>query len=69
MANTEHRTEGTLLTVAETAEMLRMTPAALRYRIHVGDSPKSALLGGRRRMFRRADVEAYIANAFGGDAR
>lgn len=53
-----------LLTVAEAAERLRMSTAALRYRIHDGTAPKSALVGGRRRMFRASDVEAYISAAF-----
>lgn len=57
-----------LMTVDETAVLLRMTPAALRYRIHMGDAPRSALIGGRRRMFLRRDVEAYIVAAFEGAA-
>lgn len=58
---------GELLTVDETAARLRRTPAALRFMIHRGTAPKSALIGGRR-MFRAADIDAYIANAFGDDA-
>lgn len=54
---------GELLTVEETAAMLRRTPAALRYQIHMGTAPRSAKILGRR-MFRLADVEAYIATAF-----
>lgn len=58
------RTEsGELLTVEEAADILRRTPSALRYQIHVGTAPKSSKLMGRR-MFRRSDVEAYIAAAF-----
>lgn len=53
-----------LMTVDEVAAVLRMSPSALRYRIHIGDGPKSALVAGRRRMFLRSDVEAYIAAAF-----
>jgi predicted DNA-binding transcriptional regulator AlpA len=53
-----------LLTLNETAEMLRKTPAALRWQIYNnGDAPKSALIGGRR-MFRAEDVAAYIEEAF-----
>lgn len=53
----------TLYTLTETAEMLRKSPSQLRWMIHCGDAPKSALLGGRR-MFRSTDVEAYINAAF-----
>lgn len=52
-----------LLTVDETAEILRKTPAQLRWMIHSGTGPTSALIGGRR-MFRRADVETFIEAAF-----
>lgn len=55
-----------LLTVEEVAEMLRKTPSALRYQIHKGTAPRSAKIGGRR-MFREADVIAYIDAAFAMD--
>lgn len=53
----------TLWTLAETAEALRKTPAQLRWLISQGRAPKSALIGGRR-MFRAADVEAWIEEQF-----
>lgn len=52
-----------LLTVKETAELLRKSDAQLRWMIHTGTAPKSALIGGRR-MFRLSDIEAYIEEAF-----
>lgn len=52
-----------LLTLDETAERLRKSPAQLRWMLHNSTAPKSALIGGRR-MFRDVDVEAYIAEAF-----
>ncbi|MBC9943785.1 helix-turn-helix domain-containing protein [Leucobacter sp. cx-328] len=52
-----------LLTVKETAEMLRMSEASLRWHLHTGAAPKSALVAGRR-MFRLSDVEAFIQEAF-----
>ena len=52
-----------LLTLSEVAERLRKSNAALRWQIHQGSAPRSALIGGRR-MFREADVEAYIEAAF-----
>jgi len=52
-----------LLTLEETAEKLRKTPSALRYMVHKGTAPNSALVGGRR-MFREADVAAFIDAQF-----
>ena len=52
-----------LLTLKETAAMLRMSEASLRWHLHTGTAPKSALIGGRR-MFRLSDVEEYIREAF-----
>lgn len=52
-----------LLTIREAAEMLRKSEAQLRWMIHTGTAPKSALIGGRR-MFRLSDVEAFIEEAF-----
>lgn len=52
-----------LLTLAEAAERLRKSQAQLRWMIHSGTAPKSALIGGRR-MFRESDIEEYINKAF-----
>ena len=52
-----------LLTLKETAEMLRKSEAQLRWMIHTGTAPRSGVIGGRR-MFRLSDVEAYIEEAF-----
>lgn len=52
-----------LCTLNETAEQLRKSPAQLRWMIHSGTAPKSALIGGRR-MFRASDIEAFIEAAF-----
>lgn len=52
-----------LLTLAETAERLRKSDAQLRWMIHQGTAPKSALIGGRR-MFREEDIDAFIKEAF-----
>ena len=53
----------TLLTLAEVADRLRKSPAQLRWMIHSGTAPKSALIGGRQ-MFRESDIEDYINQAF-----
>jgi predicted DNA-binding transcriptional regulator AlpA len=52
-----------LLTLPEVAERLRKSEAQLRWMIHNGTAPKSALIGGRR-MFRSSDIEAFIDAAF-----
>lgn len=52
-----------LLTVPETASQLRKSEAQLRWMIHTGTAPKSALIGGRR-MFRQSDIEDYVNAAF-----
>ncbi|BDI23547.1 helix-turn-helix domain-containing protein [Herbiconiux sp. L3-i23] len=54
---------GRLLTLDETAEILRKTPAQLRYLLASGQAPKHGKIGGRI-MFRRSDVEAFIEAAF-----
>ncbi|MGW9415159.1 helix-turn-helix domain-containing protein [Arthrobacter cupressi] len=54
-----------LLTLDETAEILRKSPAQLRWMIHSGTAPRSARIGGRR-MFRRSDVQEFIREAFEG---
>ena len=54
-----------LLTVIEVAEMTRQTPATLRWWRSVGHrGPKSFKLG-RRVLYRRADVEKWLADADG----
>ncbi|KKI20580.1 MULTISPECIES: helix-turn-helix domain-containing protein [Bacteria] len=52
-----------LLTLKETAELLRKSEAQLRWMVHSTTAPPSALIGGRR-MFRRSDVAAFIEAAF-----
>jgi excisionase family DNA binding protein len=52
-----------LLTLSETAQRLRKTDKSLRWMIHEGKAPKSALIGNRR-MFRESDVDAFIEAAF-----
>lgn len=52
-----------LLYIEEVADMLRKSPASLRFMIHAGTAPKSAKIGGRR-MFRESDVLAWINDQF-----
>lgn len=58
-----HFTVPKILTLSETAEILRKSPAQLRWMIHQGTAPKSALIGGRR-AFLATDVTAFISQAF-----
>lgn len=53
-----------LLSVKEVAERLGRSEAAVRWMLHEGTAPKSALVGGKRRVFRESDVEAFIEDAF-----
>jgi DNA-binding transcriptional MerR regulator len=53
-----------LLTINETAEMLRLPVGTLRHYRAIGAEPVKSASIGRRVMYRRADVEAYIAAAF-----
>lgn len=48
-----------LLTTEEVALLLRKTPSTMRYLRYVGAGPRSFKLG-RRVLYRRCDVEAYI---------
>jgi predicted DNA-binding transcriptional regulator AlpA len=52
-----------LLTLQEVAEMLRKTPAQLRWMRHSGTGPRSAKIGGRV-MYREQDVIDWINQAF-----
>ena len=52
-----------LKTLDEVAEMLRKTPAQMRWMRHNGTGPRSAKLGGRV-MYREQDVLDWINAAF-----
>ncbi|WP_341997219.1 DNA-binding protein [Microbacterium sp. LWH7-1.2] len=52
-----------ILFLDEVAERLRRTPAQLRWMLHTGSAPKSAMIAGRR-CSRESDVEKFIADAF-----
>ena len=52
-----------LITKAEFAEIIRKDEKAVEWMIYSRKAPKSALIGGRR-MFRAADVEAWIEEQF-----
>ncbi len=56
-----------LLTFDEVAAILRMTPDGLWSRKRRGDPmPRSAKVG-KRRLFRRSDIERFVAEAFEAD--
>ena len=52
-----------LLTLEEAANLLRKTPAQLRWMKHAGTAPRSAKIGGRI-MFKESDLDQYIEAAF-----
>jgi excisionase family DNA binding protein len=51
------------LTTEEVADLLRTSPETVRYWRHVGKGPKSFKPGGRRVLYAREDVDAFIAAA------
>jgi len=58
-----------LLTIEEVAKMTRLPIATLLwYRATGKGGPKSGKIGGRRVMYRRSDVERWVASAFEGGA-
>lgn len=57
-----------LLTITEAAHLLRTPVATLRYWRHVGTGPRSFKLG-RRVVYRRADLEAWISAQAEADSR
>ena len=55
------------MTTAEVAELLRVPSETVRFWRHVGKGPRSFKIpGGRRVLYARADVEAFIAEARSG---
>lgn len=62
-----HHLPKKLLTTAEVAAEYNVPLATLRYWIARGTAPKSAKIG-KRRMFRRADIDAWVDEKFGGAA-
>lgn len=49
-----------LMTTAEVAEYLKTAEATLRYWRHRNEGPKAFRLGGKRVMYRRQDVDAWL---------
>ena len=58
--------EHDLLTITETAELVRAPVATLRYWRHRGTGPRSFRLG-RRVLYRRDDVDAWIQRHLDGE--
>lgn len=52
-----------LWTIDDVAEYLGRSRRAVEWMVYAGTGPKSAVLAGRR-MFRQADVEAWIDEQF-----
>jgi predicted DNA-binding transcriptional regulator AlpA len=52
-----------LLTLVEAAELCRTPEASLRWRRHCGLPPRSFKLG-RRVMYKRSDLEDWVAQAY-----
>jgi len=58
--------EHDLLTISETADLVRAPVATLRYWRHRGTGPRSFRLG-RRVLYRRDDVDAWIQRHLNGE--
>ena len=56
-----------LLTISEAAELLRAPVATLRYWRHLGTGPRSFRLG-RRVLYRRDDLQAWVEEQLGRSA-
>ena len=56
-----------LLTISEAAELLRAPVATLRYWRHLGTGPRSFRLG-RRVLYRRDDLQAWVDEQLGRSA-
>lgn len=57
-----------LLTTSEAAALLRKPAGTLRYWRHLGTGPRSARLG-RTVVYRRDDIDAWVAAQFEATAR
>lgn len=55
--------EDKIIFAPEVAERLGRSEAQLRWMVHKGTAPKSAMIAGRR-CWRLSDVEAFIEAAF-----
>lgn len=55
---------GSNLTVEELAEEFRTSPETVHYWVKAGKAPRSFKVG-RRRLFAREDVDAWVAEARG----
>jgi excisionase family DNA binding protein len=51
------------MTTAEVADLLRVPAETVRYWRYIGKGPKSFRVGGRRVLYAREDVEAFVAAA------
>lgn len=49
-----------LMTTAEVAEYIRTPEATLRFWRHRNEGPRAFRLGGKRVMYRRQDVDAWL---------
>lgn len=60
VASSASQSNGELLTVADVAAMTRLSVGTLRYRRHTGSGGPPSVKLGRRVLYRRAEVEAWL---------
>lgn len=58
-----------LMTTNEVGAYLNTPPATLRFWRHEGTGPRSFRMGARRVMYRRQDVDAWIAEQINADQK
>lgn len=59
-----HDAVGELMTSAEVANLIRIPTATLRYWRHIGVGPRSFKMGPRRVLYRREDIQAWVAGQY-----
>ena len=63
MTDRSHEADSQLLRKEEVAERLRVPIGTLNHWVQTGQGPRSARIG-RRRFWRAADVDAWVATQF-----
>lgn len=56
-------------TTEKTGEVTGIPPATLRYWRHKGEGPKSFKVGAKKVLYRREDVEAWMAEQYAASAK
>jgi predicted DNA-binding transcriptional regulator AlpA len=55
------------LTTEQVAEIVHLTPATVRYWRHMNTGPKHFRAGGKRVLYRREDIDAWLDEQYAAD--